>query len=235
MQSHQLSVHTQKTSNMACLNKCTRQDCLLDYPLRRIPIQDPTSDDGEPVDYKAIRRQRHNIMDMADYDDEVEEGEHLTSAKRPGIPKYDTTHSNTTNNNVLTVTNHARQRPRNRLRVTRRTIKDLITLLESVLGSNITNHGVNVLHDCTLSKEDYLALSYSCSFVPLPRKRLIENLLAGFARFERNVRLRKYFASSQCDPISTKTETILHQKIGATLTIEEANDVFTPTPAKKAQ
>ena len=156
-----------KTPSMACPNKCTRQDCLFDHPLRRILTQDPSSDDDEHVDYRALRRQRHETMDMADYDDEVEEGEHITPAKRPVILKYYTTHSNTTNNNVLTVTNNARQRPRNRFRAQHGTIKDPITLLESFLGSNITNHGVNVLHDCILRKEEHLTLSYGCSFVPL--------------------------------------------------------------------
>ena len=218
---------------MACPNKCTRQDCLFDHPLRRIPTQDPTSGDDEHVDYRALRRERHVTMDMADYDDEVEEGEHITPAKRTVILKYYTTHSNTTTNNVSTVANHTRQRPRNRFRASRGIFKDPITLLDSVLGSNITNHGVKFLHDCILSKEEHLALSYGCSFVPLPRKRLIENLLTDFDRFERNVRLRKFFASKQYDSMSTTTETIPHQKISLTITIEEANNVFTPTPAKK--
>ena len=62
-------------------------------------------------------------------------------------------------------------------------------LLRSV-SHGVSNIGVNVLHDCTISLEEQLVLSAGLNFIPPPRKRLNYLLSEALNKFKRRVRIK---------------------------------------------
>jgi hypothetical protein len=68
-----------------------------------------------------------------------------------------------------------------------------ISLLRK-LCKDITNTGVHVLHNCSLSEEERLVLSLGLNFVPPPKLNKKTVLQEAVDRFSRAVRIKKHFA-----------------------------------------
>ena len=89
-----------------------------------------------------------------------------------------------------------------------------LSLLES-LCKGISNVGVNVLHDCVLSREEMLTLTLGAKCVPPPCISLSKNLSFGFSRFANSVRVHKYFCNTPSIPRTGTVEEMLHYRIKA--------------------
>ena len=128
---------------------------------------------------------------------------------------------------------HKKRRLRTRRRVDTTTqAEQRLHLLHSV-GQNITNTGINVLHDCIVSKEELAVLRLGLSFVPHNLTNKKRYITEATERFVRQVRIKKYFATElDSQTLNNSTEAKLHLRVNKSLTLLEANRNFNPPISK---
>ena len=98
-----------------------------------------------------------------------------------------------------------------------------------LLCRNVTNIGVHVLHDCRISEEEMIVLSLGLNFCPPPRKSKSILLSDAVAKFTRQVRIKKHFATLQLDNSTAfSIEQVLHLRINKSLSLDEARQQFEP-------
>ena len=103
-------------------------------------------------------------------------------------------------------------------------------VLLRLLCRNVTNIGVHVLHDCRISEEEMIVLSLGLNFCPPPRKPKNFLLSEAVAKFTRQVRIKKHFATLQLDNSTTfSIEQVLHLRINKSLSLDEARQQFEPS------
>jgi hypothetical protein len=160
----------------------------------------------------------------------------LANKVKPDHPVSTTdTYSSTPNTTSLSATTRERKRRRRGPRVIHKmsltvdhNAEQRIQLLRSIC-TGITNIGVNVLHDCTISLEERLVLSLGLNFIPPPRKNLTIILTEALNKFKRRVRIKKHFAAQpDYTSLDNSVESLLHLRINKTLSLREAEAAFNP-------
>ena len=166
----------------------------------------------------------HDPIPIEDMEEMGEEIETTPKRHKPESFKVSITHSPEPNDNNIVVSPIAGIKSRHRTtqrtrRVHRHWRKTRLSLLED-LCIGISNLGVNVLHDCVLSREEMLTLTLGAKCVPPPCISLNKNLSLGFSRYANSVRVKKYFCNI---PSTTRTGTVeenLHYRIKAKASVK---------------
>ena len=101
----------------------------------------------------------------------------------------------------------------------------LLALCVLSVGMNVE---INVLNGVTLSEVERIILGMGLNWIPVPLLKRKWNFDNAYNEFERNVRLRHYFLSSESTQEKNTPELKLHRFVEKQLSFEEKQIIFTP-------